>query len=213
MKCVVSNNIALGETAIRFESNCHTDKLPLIKCALFRRQPINTESQSFALAMAILMTDYCGDYFEVSELAIGSDYADAVRRVLGKHVNLTPVSPMHRALATYDLDVACAPVNMSSGLSALTTEESPVSLSTVTWSSDFVDRETRHSRNSQIGTYFTNATLLTDPTSLSVCVALIHAEDHAGRIYIPRPADGIEKRHVVLAEALQSVAISLLYVG
>ncbi len=213
MKCVISFNAALGETAVSFESNCHTDTLPLIKSALFRRQPVNAASQSFALAMAILVADYCGDYFEAGNIAIGADYADAIRQVLGKQANLTPTNPLHRSLATHDLEVACAQAGEANSFQALATEGRSVPLSTVTWSGDFVHSERRNSDNNQIGTYFTNATLLTDQTSLSVAIALIHGEDHAGRIYVPRPEEGIGKRHGQLAEALQAVAISLHYVG
>ena len=209
MKCVVSVNAALGETAISFESNCHTDTLPLIKQVLFRRQPVNTASQSFALAMAILAADYCGDYFEVANLAIGSDYADAIRQVLGKHINLNPTNPMHRSLATHEVEVACGRADQIRRFTAMTADQRAVPLSTVTWSADFVDPETRTSHNNQIGTYFTNATLMTDATSVSVAVALMHGEDHAGRIYVPRPSGTLGKRHGMLVDALQAVAISL----
>ena len=130
MKCVVSVNAALGETAVSLESNCHTDTLPLIKQVLFRRQPVNTGSQSFALAMAILVADYCGDYFEVGNIAIGSDYADAIRHVLGAKVNLSPTNPMHRSLATHELDVACARANQAGSFETLTVDERAVPLST-----------------------------------------------------------------------------------
>ena len=91
MKCTLKSEPLLNELRVRLDANNHTDSMPLIREIVFRKQTFNINTQAFALAIAILISEHCGDFIEFPHLAIGGDYAEAIRTILGQQVNVSPV--------------------------------------------------------------------------------------------------------------------------
>jgi hypothetical protein len=212
MRCSASVNADLGETAVLLASNCYTDSMPLLQRIIFRKQPICTTSQSFPLAAALLIASHCGEHFEFADMKIGSDYAEAIRLVLGENTNISTVNSHHRSLSTREHDIfsSKSEFGLAGGFRPDARSDAP--MSKVNWSGDFVDSRLQSSRGHHVGMYFTNANYFTDSTTVSVALALIHGMDRLRIIYVPAPTRAASDWHLKIAEALQIVSISLEYV-
>ena len=50
---------------IDFETNCHTDGIPLVDKAIFYNVDFDLDSPAFPLAAALLFRRYCGEYLKM----------------------------------------------------------------------------------------------------------------------------------------------------
>jgi hypothetical protein len=193
----------LGETRIELASNTYADAYPMLRRLVFRKMPVDLKSQGLALAVAILTERYCGDVFEFSGIRVGSDYAEAIRTVLGEGTNIVNVDGMNRTFATGELDVvacnAAQPVPRVSG-------DGGTPLARIDWSGDFVDAETRSSSGFAFGAVQTNALYFADAFRVSVAVGLLFARDRCRTLHVP---EGQTSRQGALVEALRIVGVRL----
>lgn len=213
MRFSLAKSPELGETEVSLSSSCYTDSLPLLRRLIFRKQPIDTNTQGFALATAILLAGYCGEHFEFSDKVIGMDYGEAIRLILGTNTHIASVNGHQRNLSTREFDVASSTPESNFSVSPSQRQQSGVPLSAITWSSDFVDRSSRHSKEHQTGMYFTNANFFADPTTVSIALALIHGADRVGTVYVQMPQGGPTEHLTAIANGLRVVSISLAFVG
>lgn len=213
MRCILQSEPLLNELRVRLEINNYTDSMPLIQEIIFRKQAIRTSSQAFALAIAILISEYCGDFFEIPHLTVGRDYVEAIRAILGGQTNITPVNGEARALASNDTVVFSR--QAGSGIAAFENglhEPRSVPLVCIDWFDDFVDPISRNSLSSQIGMYYTNAMLVAGSEFVSVAMALIHGGDNVGRIMVPMGSNPLTIRHLRVTNGLRLVAVDLEWV-
>ena len=104
MRLSLAKRPELGEIEISMSSNCYTDCLPLLRSLIFRKQSIDTNTQGFALAAAILLADYCGEHLEFSERVIGLDYSEAIRLILGTNTHIASVNGHQRTLSSREFE-------------------------------------------------------------------------------------------------------------
>ena len=145
MKYQIAVDNALGETRITMSSNNYTDALPLVGTLILRKQDIDTKSQGLPLALALLTASYCGDTFEIEGMRIGNDYAEAIRRVIGRDVQVMGVDGMQRKISTGEVDIQ---VEKASAVTRSNPAERPddnVPLARLDWSGDPVDTASRNS--------------------------------------------------------------------
>lgn len=197
---------SLGETRIELASNSYSDSYPLLSRITFRKLAVDLKSQALALAAAILTDRQCGDVFEFSGVRVGSDYAEAIRTVLGDATNIINVDGMNRAFSTGEIDVAA--FNASKPLSVAAQGNTP--LTRIDWSGDFVDVETRSSNGFSLGAVQTNALYLADAFRVSVAVGLLVGRDRCRRLYVAVPEnESAFRRHRSVVEALRIVGVTL----
>lgn len=207
MRYAANYNEQLAETCIELASNCYTDSFPLLRRLLFRKMPVDLSCQSVALACAILTTRYCGDHFEYAGVRIGSDYAEAIRQIVDQNLNLSSVDGQARRLSSGEIDVLCDNAAAERKPLAISRLDDAVPLTTVTWSGDFVDAQTRSSKGFTFGMCHTNAGYFASELEVSVAVALLFGRDKARQIYVrgSTAPDRVQR----LREALRTVAIRL----
>lgn len=195
----------LGETRIELSSNTYSDAYPLLRRLVFRKMPVDLKSQGLALATAILTERYCGDVFEFSGIRVGSDYAEAIRTVLGEGTNIVNVDGMNRTFASGELDVAAHRASEPPpGVSA----DGATPLTRVDWSGDFVEAQTRTSAGFAFGAVQTNALYFADALRVSVAVGLLFARERCRTLYVPAP-ERQAPRQAALVEALRIVGVTL----
>ncbi|MCA0432482.1 MAG: hypothetical protein LCH46_04380 [Proteobacteria bacterium] len=208
MKCILKAEPRLSECRIRLESNSYSDSMPLVREIILRRQQPKTNTHAFGLACAALIADYCGDFLEIPHLMLGCDQVEAIRVLCNRPVNVAPFNGEIRALATHDLELVAGEAGKLNGPTEVKASGAGVPVARVDWFGDFVDAHSRSSANSQIGMYYTNAHLVTEPDFVSVAVALLHGGDNVGRIVVP-VAGTITEKHQRFVAALRIVAIDL----
>jgi len=208
MKYQVTVDEALGETRVALSSNCYTDAFPLVNTLILRKQDIDTRSQALPLAVALLTAPYCGEIFEFEGIRIGNDYAEAIRRVIGRDVTVLGVDGMHRKTSTGEVDIQCEKASAGSRSRPAARPEDSVPLARVDWSGDPVDRATRNSSDSAQGAIHTNAALFADETTVSVAIALLYGRDSVRTIYVPgvEGGDAVVER---IARALRPVSVGV----
>ncbi len=204
MRYATNYSSALGEVRIDLVSNCYTDSFPLLRRLLFRKLPIDLKSSSTALAVAILTGDYCGELFDFGSVKLASDYAEAVRQLLGDGVNVMNVDGMARTLSGGEIDVVVQ--RAGEPFHELPTS-GRVPVARVDWSGDFVALETRSSAGFTFGKVQTNAAFFADPFRVSVDVGLLFAPDRCRRLLVQAPANAADAKAV--RAALSIVGISL----
>jgi hypothetical protein len=194
----------LGETRIELESNTYSDAYPMLRRLVFRKMPVDLKSQALALATAILTERYCGEVFEFSGVRVGSDYAEAIRTLLGERTNVVHVDGMNRAFSTGEIDVlSCRATDAMPRVTA----DGNTPLARVDWSGDFVDPETRSSSGFAFGNVQTNALYFADAFRVSVAIGLLFGRDRCRTLIVPAP--GPHARTGAIAEALRIVGITL----
>jgi hypothetical protein len=198
----------LGETQIDVESNCYTDALPLLRRILIRGQEVDLTSQGIALAAAILTAGQIGEQFEVSGLRVGSDYAEAIERVIGHRAIVANVDGLNRTISAGEIDLQCAPARDAAGMPAPERPSDATPLASITWSGDFVDRTVRRSSGFTLGDYHTNAGLFADAARVSIAISLIHARDRCRTLWVPAREEQMAGLAPVI-EALSIVGVTL----
>lgn len=198
----------LGETQIEVESNCYTDALPLLRRILIRRQEVDIAAQSLALAAAILTVRHVGEQFEFAGLRIGSDYAEAIERVIGRRVVVANVDGLNRAISPGEIDVCCSPATEEARRTAPARMLDATPLTSIAWSGDFVDRTSRRSTGFAFGDYHTNAALFADPARVSIAIGLMHARDRCRTLSVPADKDELAGLAPIV-EALRIVGVTL----
>lgn len=211
MKYIATKDEKLAEVRIELSGNCYTDSTPLLPRMVFRKAPVDVSSQSLALAAAILTRTYCGEQFEFVGAKIGNDYAEAIRSVIGRDVNIGNVDGFHRKLSTAELDIIADEATSYRKSPPKLSNLDSLPLTVVTWSGDFVDVTTKSSQEFTFGTYFTNAPLFASKELVNIAIGLIHGRDKCRRLFVRDSEEG--PRFEVLAqikEALRMVSIDLV---
>jgi hypothetical protein len=209
MRFTATTDATIGETRIDFVSNCYSDAFPLLRYISFRKQDLDLKSQSLPLACAILAAPYCGDIFEFTGLKIGTEYAEAIREILGGRTAVMNIDGLHRTISAGEVDVVSECASDISCYSETLRLSGSVPVTRVDWSGDFVDRKSQRSTGFAFGTYQTNAEYFVDRTAVSVAIALLHARDKGRNIYVPvrSPEEGRAMRP--LQRALRIVGLLL----
>jgi hypothetical protein len=196
---------SLGEARIEFNSNCYTDAYPLLATLWIRKLPVDLHAPTFALAGAILSSRYCGSVFEFGGVRLGEDYAEAIRIVLGRDVNVLNVDGLNRSLATAEQDVIASRAGRAI---PATKSVDGTPIARVEWSGDFVDAATATSAGFFFGGVQTNALYFADEARVSVAMALLFGRDRCRDITIAADAR-TRKALVPVGDALRVVGISL----
>lgn len=205
MRYAVTLDSELGETRVELASSSYADAMPLLRQLNFRRQDIDLESQSVALALAVLTSRYCGDHFELTGARIGSDYAEAIRIVLGSSTNVVGVDGLHRAISVGETDLVVERAAADGGSFLPDRPADPTPIVRFDWSGDFVDGARRTSDNYALGAVHTNAELFADRGTVSVALGLLLGRDRVRTLYVsPAP-----ERYKELRDALSVVSIGL----
>jgi hypothetical protein len=206
-----SFDAAFGETRIDVSSNCYSDAMPLLRRLCFRRLSVDLQSQSLALALAVLAGRYCGEIFEVTGVRVGGDYAQAIRRLISfEESNVAHVDGMKRSLATGELDVAVARASLSSvGLEA----QGGVPLARIDWSGDFVDARTRTSQGFVYGGVQTNAAYFASSLRVSIAVGILFGRDRMRELAVVLDDNDNRSEIGALASALRTTGIELRILG
>lgn len=199
----------LGETRVELVSNTYSDAWPMLRRIVFRKLPIDLNAQSLPLAVAVLTRSYCGDMFEFGGMKIGSDYADAIRTLLGPQANIVNVDGFHRSFSTGEVDVMVGRAGKSAPSPA---HVGSAPLARVDWSGDFVDAESRSSSGFAFGAVQTNAAFFADAFSVSVAVGLLFGRDRCATLHVTEtPGETADVE--VIREALRIVGVTLEFTG
>ncbi len=195
----------LGETRIELSANNYSDAFPLLRRLIFRKMPIDLRSQGLALACAVLTDKYCGDIFEFADIKIGNDYAEAIRTIVGRQLNILNVDGLNRSLSSGELDVWAGEAGRSNR------EAQPfdnIPMACVEWSGDFVNSASHSSKGFVFGATQTNAAFFAHPLRVSIAVGLLFGRDRCRNLYVP--ADNTPaKEQDKIREALKIVGVSL----
>lgn len=196
----------LTETvSITLEANCFLDSAPLVPVLEFHNAAFDTAGPEMALACAILTRAFCGDVFELEDVAITPDLAEAIRTILPQTPNVGPVNGMNRALWAGSIEVFAAPAGTAGGPHG---GASGLPVMQVDWSGDFVDPGTLSGAGHRYGRYLTNAGLVADPVEVSIAVALLHAGAQCRRIAVPL-GERDPACYLPIARALAIMSITL----
>ena len=195
----------LGETCIDLSSNAYSDAWPMLRRLVFRKIPIDRTAQCLPLACAILTRNNCGDSFDFAGIRVGSDYAEAIRTVLGSRTNIVNVDGFNRTFSTGEVDVI---VNRAGTPPASPQHQARAPLARVDWSGDFVDPQTRSSAGFAFGAVQTNAAFFADPFSVSVAVGLLFGRDRCGNLHVAEPAIDA-RQYDTICEALRIIGVTL----
>ena len=203
MKFTASYAEGLGQTTIELQSNSYADSSPMLRKILLRKISVDLTSPTTAVAAAILTAGYCGEVFEFPGAKIGSDYADALRIILGERTNILGVDGMMRTLTTGELDVAIGPAPFG----PRPQPSDSVPLVNTDWSGDFVHNETRSSKGFVFGAIHTYARFFTDEVRVSIALGLLVGRDRCRNLYVtasPNPELG------EISHALQVIGVNLM---
>lgn len=209
MKFQASYDADLGETRIDITTNCYTDALPMLSTIIFRQQEIDLKSQALPLACAILTAKYCGDSFEFVGTKIGNDYAEAIRMILGEHVNITSVDGHHRTISTGEFDIVCEKARADGRAPIAVRPKDTTALARIDWSADFVTPQARSSSQHAFGAYHTNAEFFADKTTVSIALALLHGRDRLRNLYVERAGDTPVANLNKISSSLNAVSVGL----
>lgn len=208
MHCVAKLEGGTGLLTIDIKENCHTDAMPLVQQITVDNAEFDIRSGAFALAVALLVRRYCGDVINLEPGPLGLEYARAIGSLCERAVNVTPVAGLDRAHSTGELDVVCAPARMGS---VVWTPPDTFPVLSVDWSGDPVEATSRRSQGHRQGRFFTNAALVTDETSVSIALGLMHAGSACRNLIVPAPkAAGKSFDEVARALAMVGVALQLI---
>jgi hypothetical protein len=205
MRYAITLDAELGETRIELASSSYADAMPLLSQLNFRRQDIDLESQSVALALAVLTSRYCGDHFELTGARIGGDYAEAIRMVLGPNTNVAGVDGLNRTISVGETDLVVERAVADGGSFLPDRPVDPTPIARFDWSGDFVDSARRSSDNYALGAVHTNAELLADRGTVSVALGLLLGRDRIRTLYVSPTPERFEE----LRDALAIVSIGL----
>jgi hypothetical protein len=195
----------VGETRIQWTSNTYSDAWPMLRHVSFRKLPIDLNTQSVALATALLTRTYCGDIFEFAGLKIGSDYSEAIRCVLGQPVNILGVDGHSRNLAISEISVLTGKAGETP---AKYVHAGQAPLARVDWSGDFVDQTSRSSAGFAFGAVQTNAAFFAAPFLVSVAIGLLFGRDRCASLTVSTPAEN-RRQYNLVRDALGIVGIGL----
>lgn len=200
-----SYDATLGETQVDLTSNNYSDAWPMLRRLVFRKMPIDLAAQCLPLAVAILTRSYCGDVFDFAGIKIGSDYADAIRTLLGPQANIVNVDGFNRTFSTAEVDIM---VDRAGKAANPPQHSGTAPLARIDWSGDFVDANTRSSAGFAFGAVQTNAAFFADPFSVSVAVGLLFGRDRCGKLLVAQPAAD-RRQYEAVRELLRIVGITL----
>jgi hypothetical protein len=197
-------------TTLSLEESCHTDSTPLVSEIFFRNADFDTGSAAFAMACLILTRRFVGEDVAFARQTLGIETVRALRLMCPWVISLTPVEGMNRSHTRPELDVVCSPTRIGP-LNVAPAGDTP--LQHIDWSGDFVDRNTRRSAGFRLGRYFTNAGLVTDDTTVSIAVGLMHAGGLCRDLHVPAPPDGRADDYRTIQAALAVIGVSLNFVS
>ncbi len=208
MRYAVSHDPLTRTLAIDLESNCHLDSMPLVSRLAFHNADFETQGPELALACAILTRRHCGDVFEIENVTLAPDLAEAIRIILPQTPNVGPVRGLERALFAGTVEVIAAMAG-AEPQPALDRRGSRSPVVVIDWSGDFVDPRTRNGDGHRYGRYLTNAGLVASPSEVSIALALLHAGPLCRSIRTPLAAGESLASHAAIARALGIVSIGL----
>jgi hypothetical protein len=191
-------------TQISLRESCHTDTFPLTMNLFVANAEFDVRAGAFALGLAVLTRSYCGETASFPG-PIGLEYARAIQVAVPQLLEVGTVNGFDRSLTTGDLDVVCFQARRERPKWTPTDGAAPMSID---WTGDVVDRAQRSSTGFHLGRYFTNFELVSDETTASIAIGLMHAGALCRNLVVPSPRDmprDVER----LREALSIVGITL----